>query len=368
MDVSSRHWFRRSIRPLLGVLALVYGAVVRLRVALYATGWFGLAKRLPGRVISVGNLTVGGTGKTPCVAWIARYLHAEGEQVAILSRGYRRESRGRVEVSDGARVLATPQEAGDEPWLLARSCPGVRVVVDHRRYEAGRWLHETVAAERGVAVFLLDDGYQHLQLARDLNLLLVDAGDPLPQARLAPLGRLREPLSQLRRADAVIITRSDQPYDERALDQLLQRYLRPATPVFHAAHELTSLSDWESGERVEVAQLGGRMVAAIAGIARPARFYDDLRRLGLNLGWTRSFPDHHRYRPADLAEIAAAAQAAGAAAVLMTEKDAANWPPGSPIGLPLLVARIEFRCREEQALKSLLRRRVATSPGARGEV
>lgn len=364
MDVRSRSWFIWSIRPLLWVLALVYGAVVRLRVALYATGWCGLAKRLPGRVISVGNLTVGGTGKTPCVAWIARYLHAEGEQVAILSRGYRRESRGRVEVSDGARVLATPQEAGDEPWLLARSCPGVRVVVDHRRYEAGRWLHETVDG----AVFLLDDGYQHLQLARDLNLLLVDAGDPLPQARLAPLGRLREPLSQLCRADAVIITRSDQPYDERALDQLLQRYLRPATPVFHASHELTSLSDWESGERVDVAQLAGRGVAAIAGIARPPRFYDDLRRLGLNLAWTRSFPDHHRYRPADLAEIAAAAQAAGAAAVLMTEKDAANWPPGSPIGLPLLVARIEFRCREEQALKSLLRRRVATSPGARGEV
>ncbi|MFM8395210.1 MAG: tetraacyldisaccharide 4'-kinase, partial [Acidobacteriota bacterium] len=320
------------------------------------------------RVISVGNLTVGGTGKTPCVAWIARYLHAEGERVAILSRGYRRESRGRVEVSDGARVLATPQEAGDEPWLLARSCPGVRVVVDHRRYEAGRWLHERVAAERGGTVFLLDDGYQHLQLARDLNLLLVDAGDPLPQARLAPLGRLREPLSQLRRADAVIITRSDQPYDEPALDQLLLRGLRPATQVFHATHALTSLYDWESGENFEIGQLAGRAVAAVAGIARPERFYHDLRQLGLELCWTRSFPDHHRYRPAELAEIGAAAQEAGAAALLVTEKDAANWPRGQALGLPLLVARIEFRCREEQALKSLLRRGAAASPGSRGEV
>ena len=179
MDVRSRSWFIWSIRPLLGVLALVYGAVVRLRVALYATGWCGLAKRLPGRVISVGNLTVGGTGKTPCVAWIARYLHAEGEQVAILSRGYRRESRGRVEVSDGARVLATPQEAGDEPWLLARSCPGVRVVVDTRSYEAGRLLHEPVSC----AVILLASGSQPLPPARDPNLLYFHAVDlrPLPR-------------------------------------------------------------------------------------------------------------------------------------------------------------------------------------------
>lgn len=339
---------KRVLWPLLSPLAAFYGLVVRLRVALYDWGVFEV-RRLPGRVISVGNLTVGGTGKTPCVAWIARYLSGEGESVAILSRGYRRESQGRVEVADGERVLATPAEAGDEPWLLARACPGVRVVVDRRRDEAGIWLSERAA----IGVFLLDDGYQHLRVARDLDLLLVDAGDPLPQARMVPVGRLREPLAGLRRADAVIVTRSDQDYDRAALGATLAQGLRPGTPVFHATHALVGFTELATGQPVAVETLGP--VAAVAGIGRPERFYDDLRGLGLELVWTRSFPDHHRYQPAELAAIMAGATAAGARAVLMTEKDAVNWPVAAAFGLPRLVGHLEFRCREEAALKALLR-------------
>ena len=334
---------------LLRLLSVVYEMVVRVRLGLYQRGVCAV-RSLPARVISVGNLTVGGTGKTPCVAWIAGELTASGEQVAILSRGYRRRSQGRVEVADGRSVLVRADEAGDEPWLLARSSSGVRVVVDSRRYEAGRWL---LGKGAQVTTFLLDDGYQHLRLARDLNLLLVDAGDPLPRAQMVPYGRLREPLDQLCRADAVIITRCDEPHDEVALAALLDHHLRRGTPVFHATHALTRFYRLGTGEPVEIATLG--RVGAIAGIARPERFYLDLRRLGLDLSWTRSYPDHHRYSPADLESIVAGMAAAGAQALLMTEKDAANWPPGITISPPLVVGRIEFRCREEETLRSLLR-------------
>jgi tetraacyldisaccharide 4'-kinase len=350
MDNHLQRRIQSLLKPLLAVLAIIYGLVVRLRVALYCQP--GMVKQLPRRVISVGNLTVGGTGKTPCVAWIARYLNGEGERVAILSRGYRREGRGLVEVSDGQSILATPRQSGDEPWLLARACPGVRVVVDSRRFAAGSWL---IGKVTNVSVFLLDDGFQHLQLARDLNLLLVDAGDPLPQARLAPLGRLREPLSQLCRADAVIITRSDQDYDRRALADTLARHLRPGTPVFHATHELTSFCHLDTGDVRGPDELSARRVAAIAGIGRPERFYHDLRQLGLDLVWTRSFADHHHYQSSEQQAILDAALSAGAQALLMTEKDAANWPPGAAAKLPVYAGRIEFRCREQEALEALLR-------------
>ena len=352
MDNHLQRWVRSLLLPLLAVLALVYGLVVRIRVALYRWPGLRLTHRLPRRVISVGNLTVGGTGKTPCVAWIARYLSGEGERVAILSRGYRREGRGLVEVSDGESILASSRQSGDEPWLLARACPGVRVVVDSRRVAAGSWL---IGKAPDVSVFLLDDGFQHLQLARDLNLLLVDAGDPLPEARLAPLGRLREPLSQLGRADAVIITRSDQEYDRRALADTLARYLRPDTPLFHASHELTSFCRLETGEVIRPPELSTRRVAAIAGIGRPERFYHDLRQLGFELVWTRSFTDHHHYQISEQQSILDAAMSAGAQALLMTEKDAANWPTGTGAMLPVYAGRIEFRCREQEALEALLR-------------
>ncbi|NBO64926.1 MAG: tetraacyldisaccharide 4'-kinase [Acidobacteria bacterium] len=233
--------------------------------------------------------------------------------------------------------------------MLARSIPGVRVVVDGQRYLAGQWL-----LGKGVPVttFLLDDGYQHLRLARDLNLLLIDAGDPLPRARMIPEGRLREPLDQLYRADAVIVTRCDEPHDEMALATLLDRHLRHGTPVFHAAHALTRFYRLGTGDPVDTASIG--RAGAIAGIARPERFYHDLRARGLDLVWTGSYPDHHRYSPADLQLIATRMAATGAQSLLMTEKDAANWPPGASAGLSLVVCQIEFRCREDEQLRSLL--------------
>ena len=341
-------------RPVLYLPAKLYEAGVRARAWLYEHGWQE-QRQLPAPVISVGNVTVGGTGKTPCVAWLGNYLQASGHAVAILSRGYKRASQGRVEVSDGKTILCDAAAAGDEPYLLAQSCPGVRVVVDQDRYAAGQWLSERAR----VTVFLLDDGYQHLRLHRSLNLLLVDATDELAEGRMVPFGRLREPLTAMRRADAVLVTRADQPFDQARLEQTVRRYTRPHTPLFYSSHRLTKLHSLTQpvAEPLALDSFVGKAVAAICGIARPERFFSDLQQLGMKLVWQQSFPDHHRYTPVEFATILAAAQRTQATAILTTEKDAANLADltqSSP--LPVYAAQLAFHCPQETALQALVQR------------
>lgn len=350
------------IRPLLYLPAKLYEQVVRARLALYSRRILKTA-RLNAPVISIGNITVGGTGKTPCTAYIARFLRDAGYDTAILSRGYRRASRGHVAVSDGRKILCTPSEAGDEPYLLAQSCPGVRVVVNKDRYAAGRQLE----SQAHISTFILDDGFQHVRLARDLNLLLLDATDPDGGGAPPPLGRLREPLAGMSRADAVIITRTDQPFDKSHVTQLIQKYCRLQTPVFHAHHAVTGLQliggARGAGETLSPTAFAARPVAALSGIARPATFAADLAHLGMKIARRRDFPDHHRYTVEEFATFTHEARAAGAAAVITTAKDAANLPPAalSQSVLPVYVLQIEFRCREEAALQELLRRTLARS-------
>lgn len=340
-------------RPIFYLPAKLYEGAVRARAWMYENSWLE-QRQLKAPVISVGNLTVGGTGKTPCVAWLANRLRAEGHAVAILSRGYKRASAGRVEVSDGQAVLCDAQTAGDEPYLLAQACPGVRVVVDQDRYAAGKWLAERAQ----VSVFLLDDGYQHLRLQRDLNLLLLDATESLAEAKLVPFGRLREPLTALRRADAVIVTRADQQFDQSALEDPIKNYTRAGTPVFYAQHTLTGVRRLPDGASSDFAALAARPVAAFSGIARPEQFIRDLQKLRLQIMWQRDFPDHHRYTAADLAAINAAAMQAGAAALITTEKDAANLTPEliGKMALPLYTAQLAFQCAQADELWQLIHR------------
>jgi tetraacyldisaccharide 4'-kinase len=346
-------FFPPVIYPLIYAPAKLYELGVRARVAFYENELLEtLSLNTP--VISVGNMTVGGAGKTPCVAFLARFLRDEGYEVAILSRGYKRESRGRVEVSNGREILCGPNESGDEPFLLANLCPGARVVVDRDRYAAGKWLE----ARDRISVFILDDGYQHLRLARDLNLLLIDASEPLDQAKMVPFGRLREPITAMRRADAVIVTRSDQPFDRHALEQVIGRFARADTPVFYAHHKITEL--------IRLAGAGGpadfarKRVAALSGVARPDRFVADLEGLGMEIALRRDFDDHHRYTREELSEIFERARAAGAEAIITTEKDAANLPAEFALSPspPIFAARIEFACDNEEGLKKLVRRTV----------
>lgn len=341
--------------PFIYAPAKLYELGVRARAALYESDLFR-TRSLNAPVISVGNLTVGGAGKTPCVAFLARFLCDKGYEVAILSRGYKRESRGRVEVSTGREILCGPNESGDEPFLLAKSCPGARVVVDRDRYAAGKWLEER---ER-ISVFILDDGYQHLRLARDLNLLLIDASEPLDQAKVIPFGRLREPMIAMRRADAVIVTRSDQPFDRRALENTIGRFARAETPVFYGRHKMTDLIRLDGAGAVSPADFARERVAVVSGIARPDRFVADLERFGMEIALRRDFDDHHRYTREELSEIFERAREFQAEAVITTEKDAANLPAdfAGSSAPPFLAARIEFACENEGALKDLALRAI----------
>jgi tetraacyldisaccharide 4'-kinase len=342
--------------PFIYAPAKLYELCVRARAAFYENRFFE-ARRLKAPVISVGNLTVGGAGKTPCVAFLARFLRDEGCEVAILSRGYKRESRGRVEVSNGREILCGPNESGDEPFLLAKSCPGARVVVDRDRYAAGEWLE----ARGRISVFVLDDGYQHLRLGRDLNLLLIDASEPLDQAKMIPFGRLREPITAMRRADAVIVTRSDQPFDRRALENAIGKFARADTPVFYAHHKMTELINLDGAGGVSPVYFARKRVAAVSGVARPDRFAADLERLGMEIALRRDFDDHHRYTREELSEIVERAREVRAEVIITTEKDAANLPAGfaGRSVPPIFAARIEFACENEEALKDLVRYQVS---------
>ena len=289
-------------------LSAVYGAAATLRRRWYARN-ATRTRRLAHPVISMGNLRVGGTGKTPAVACLARLLLERGERPAILSRGYARlqPSGGVTVVSDRERVVADVAHAGDEPMWLARALPGVPVLVCADRYLAGRCAETAF----GVTVHLLDDGFQHVKLARDLDLLLVDPLDL--DDHVLPAGRLREPMANAAVADAVIVPGVSFDTARTVAERL---GVREAFAMSRSLGTLTMLSDGDVRPASDAA------VFAIAGIARPERFFNDLRSGGFNVVGTLEFGDHHAFRQQDIGRIVAAARACGAAVVVTTEKDA----------------------------------------------
>jgi tetraacyldisaccharide 4'-kinase len=330
----------------------LFAASVRWRLRRYRSGRLKTHK-LNAPVISVGNLTVGGTGKTPCTAFIANFLKADGLSVAILSRGYQRRSKGLVEVSNGQEILCDAPQAGDEPYLLARLCPGVRVVVNADRYEAGQWLE----TQTKIDVFVLDDGYQHLQLHRDLNLLLLDGNDPVGNGSVLPSGNLREPLEEIVRAEVVIATRATTAVRD---DIRVLLFLSGATkpPLFFAHHEITDFKLLNAATALKTFKHA--KVAAFSGIAQPERFFADLQQKNLQLVHQQSFPDHHRYTGAELKAFLAQALVQQAAAIITTEKDAANLPPDAlaQLSLPVYTAQLQFRIENELEFKRLVRQKI----------
>lgn len=290
----------------------LYAAIVRRRRERYARRP-DLRRRLRRPVISVGNLAVGGRGKTPMVSAIARELLAMGEHPAILTRGYARArpEDGVVIVRDPLGLRADLARAGDEPLMLARSLPGVSVLVSSDRYLAGRLAEHQFAA----TVHLLDDGFQHLQLDRDVDIVMIGRED-IARPFTLPAGRLREPLDTLVAADAIVAA-DDDVVVEAGRD----------VPVFRTRRMLTNPAP-------------GVPAMAVAGIASPSRFFDDLRAAGTIPVTTRAFRDHHAYSRADLARICAEAKSAGAAIVLTTEKDYVRLLPFRPFPLPILCAAL----------------------------
>ena len=310
---------------LLWPISLVYSAAARARVWCYGSGIFR-ARKLPGTVISVGNLTVGGTGKTPMVLWIAEHLAGEGKHTAILTRGYRGTT--------GAGTQGEPQS--DEVALLrARLTGKVKIGVGADRYKNGE-----VLARHGTDWFVLDDGFQHLHLARDADIVLVDATDPFGGGAALPAGRLREPISALRRAGVVVITRSVQA-PAPAIEAMVRRHT--SSPIFYAATKLENV--------LRVPQLAVAMpqqdwprarFAAFCGIGNPSAFFEDLRRWGFQVLGERSFADHHVYTAPEMAELERMARNCGADALLCTEKDVWNLRHIQFTSVPVYCCRISL--------------------------
>ncbi len=320
------------------LLSLLYGTGVEIRRRLYEWGILK-ARTLRSPVISVGNLTVGGTGKTPFVAYLARVLQELGYQPIIVSRGYRgsREKTGGI-VSEGSQPLMGPDECGDEPYMLATSLPGVPVVVGRDRYRAGRSIED----RHEQAIHLLDDGFQHLALKRNLNLLLIDGTDPFGGGYLLPRGRLREPLRALSRADMIIVTRSHLVTDNEAIEVAIRRR-HPAVPIAYFYHDAVGLKDLRTGKRLLVRDLMNEHVIAVAAIGNPDVFLRDLAHYQIRVVDQVFFRDHHVFRQSELDEALDRARRLGARCVMTTEKDAVRLSPLQFEEGDLTVFQIEAR-------------------------
>jgi tetraacyldisaccharide 4'-kinase len=307
-----------------------------LRARLYEIGVLH-TKTLPCRVVSIGNLVAGGTGKTPMTIFVARKIRDMGHRVVVISRGY----RGRMEhsggiVSDGRTIFTGPEDAGDEPYLMASLLTGIPIVVGKRRYEAGMMAVKRFKPD----VIVLDDAFQHLRLKRDLDLVLLDSRSPIGNGHLLPRGLLREPLSALRRAHAVIFTRS-----ENASKSPTPHRLPTHRPVYYTTHHLiirqTDPGDGRLADEVlDISVLKGKKAVAFAGLADNAQLFDSLERAGCQLVHTFSFADHHLYDGNDWDRIAATAQRLGADRVVTTAKDFVKIKTLMPSSVALIVVDV----------------------------
>jgi tetraacyldisaccharide 4'-kinase len=323
------HAARLTLTPLSGL----YGVAMTARRALYQRGLFHVHKA-GAPVISVGNITTGGTGKTPLVEWIARALAEQQKRVCVLTRGYgRQHPQRRVLVSNGSEILSDAREAGDEPLLLAEKLKGVAAVIcDGNRVAAARWAIESLDGN----LFILDDGFQHLRIARDYNIVAIDATNPWGNRRLLPAGNLRESPNQLARADCVVITRADDGGQTEELQAEIDRLSR-GRPVFLSRMKTNGVRNL-TGE-VDASALKPTKMAAFCGVGNPESFFAQLRRDGFQLSHTKVFRDHHVYTQVDIDRVIKEAAARGAQALLTTAKDEVKLR-SLTIGMPCYIVDV----------------------------
>ncbi|HUI64481.1 MAG TPA: tetraacyldisaccharide 4'-kinase [Bacteroidota bacterium] len=316
-------------------ISWLYGIAVATRNAAFEAGLLR-RERVPAPVVSVGNLTAGGTGKTPLVEYLLGELIARGESVAVVSLGYGRRSRGVVIVSDNGRVLADAREGGDEPVQIARKFPRASVVVGERRVEAAR-----TAIERcGAHVIVMDDGFQHRYLERDLSIVVIDSRIPLNDEPLLPAGVRREQLSALRRADLLAFSRAEGP-GEPAWRARLDRYTDAESISFRSV--IRSFEALPERTPLDHSSLKGLRLYAFSGIGDHTAFLSDLHSAGLLVVGERRFADHHLYRAGEIDELLEASSSVRAEALVTTEKDAVRMAAG-PDTIARLRERIPLIC------------------------
>jgi len=364
----------------LSPFSLLYRAVVRARNSLYEKGVFK-SHSLQAPTVSIGNITVGGTGKTPLVAYAARILAREGEKVCVLTRGYKRGNpKKRVLVSDGEKIFADVKKAGDEPLELAGKLLGVSAVIaDADRVEAGNWARENL----GITAFVLDDAFQHRRVERDLDIVCIDATNPFGDKKLLPAGILREPLSNLKRADAVVITRANLIAEKQIADLKFQiSELNPNCRVFVSKNKISNLINLKefnartqkSGQRSAVSsqpeiedrrpqtadqlstdreQRTTNKYLAFCALGNPENFFEQLRREKFDLVFAKAFRDHHQYTPKDINRLEKEAAASGAEIFLTTAKDAVKLKD-LRFNLPCFVAQSEMIFDDEEGFRELI--------------
>jgi tetraacyldisaccharide 4'-kinase len=370
--VSDAPFKRFSPVSLLTVVSMIYGAAVKLRASAYRTGRLA-SRKLPCRVISIGNITTGGTGKTPMTLYLAERLQRSGWRTAVVSRGYKggAEENGGI-VSDGRKILLNSAAAGDEPYLLASRllCVAVPVVVGRKRYDAGMLAMKHFKPD----VIILDDAFQHLQLSRDIDLVLLDCRRPFGNTHLLPRGTLREPMSALSRGDIFILTRTASGPNRIGCETLPNGLLR-GRPVYRSLHVPELVSWIEAGRRMaahptdrleaaDTKRLAGRRVFAFAGIADNGDFKKTVQDLNCDLRGFMGFMDHHQYTDRDVAALLHAARQSGSEIMCTTEKDAVRMAPRMqwPMDLAVIGVGISFG-GDEAAFEAEIAKRLGRKRG-----
>ncbi len=342
----------------LWLLSKLYISVIRLN-------YLKRKKELRRPVISVGNIVVGGTGKTPAVETLARILTTWGCNVAILSRGYRRKPTKNTAsfgvVSDGQKILLGSEEGGDEPQQLAKNLPGVAVLVGKNRFLTGSFAIDNY----GCDAIILDDGYQHSALKRNLDIVVINASCPFGNGYLLPRGTLREPKSNLKRANLFLITHVDEATDLETLKQELKS-INPAAPIIESIHSPVHLQAIATENRLELEFLTGRDILAVSSIGHPQSFEKTLENIGANVRDSFRFPDHHKYSLREIDRIRRLAQEKGIETIVPTQKDSMrlerfrnSFPTGCDGNMLALIIELKITHGKE-ILENLLKTLVRT--------
>jgi tetraacyldisaccharide 4'-kinase len=330
----------------LQIAAAGYTAIIAVRNFLYSKSWLE-TRRVSATIFSIGNITVGGTGKTPLVIWLCKFLQQKGIQCAILTRGYRTRRHNR------ASSIEYRASRIDEPAILAESCPQAKVIVNPDRVAGA-----TEAINKfGAKVLIMDDGFQHRRLRRNLDIVTIDATCPFGYGKILPAGLLREPVTSLKRADAVVITRSDQVQQAELhkIEENLQQ-INPNMIVTRSMHEPVCAKSID-GKEISIEQLSGKKVFAFCGIGNPQSFLDTIKSVNVQMVGSKIYNDHHHYIDADISNIREQARVCGANLILTTQKD---WtkirhliPTKEDIPLVYLAVDLKFLSGEDR-LKGLI--------------
>jgi len=346
-SLSEESSYKRFLLFPLYLISLLYCFLIQLRHTLYKTGVFK-SYSLPCRVVSIGNITMGGTGKTPTVIYLARLFKEHGLRTTVISRGYKAKSSEKVAVvSNGERILLNAQDAGDEPFLLSKALPGVPIIIGRDRVLSGRYAADRFSAE----IVLLDDGFQCVRLKRDADILLIDLYYGFGNGHLLPRGILREPLIHLHRAHIFLLTKRTGRRDDQTIESKIISF-KPDAQIFFASYEIKCVTTLKEEKEIDLNHLKGKKVLALSGIANPRYFSYLLRQHGMSVIEEWILPDHHCYTSKDARKVSGCLNCIDF--IITTAKDSVKMDKEIFKRFPILVLEIMLKVHDEQRFKSAL--------------